>query len=127
MSQDISSIEQYQINYNETKGTNLNNSVWIGDIIYITYDDCIDYYDGRSFNELWFDGSSFNYTLLNYKEIIHETCAPTVSPTNSPSSNPTTSSPTISSPSSSSITTTDEIQFEAPINPTKEPTNKFSI
>ncbi len=98
---------------------NQSYDAWIGDVIYISYDDCIDYYNGRNFREIWADGSSFNFTLLNYENIIHETCAPTISPTHSPVFDITLLPIIIAN-------TTSNVQFEAPISPTKEPTNKFN-
>ncbi len=99
---------------------NQTNEAWIGDVIYISYDDCIDYYNNRSFREIWADGSSFNFTLLDYKNIIHDTCVPTVSPTNNPIFKTTLNMPVMS------VNTTENVQFEAPISPTNEPTDKFS-
>ena len=116
MQQNSSSLQLFQ---HDTL-SNLNNSLWIGDVVFITYDDCVDYYDGRTFDEIWADGSSFNYTLLDYQEIIHETCSPTVSPTHLPSLQPTVS-PTITS-----INTSTTLQYEAPVSPTISPTLKFS-
>eukprot|EP01083_Nonionella_stella_P085196 236108_1 len=87
---------------------NVTSDTWIGDTVLISYDGCIDY----TLDEIWADGSSYPFTLLNYNHILDETCSPTLSPTSHPSMTIT----------SATINTTG-IDYQAPISPTPQPTN----
>ena len=94
--------------------------VWTGQQIIISYDECIDYYQ-RQYEITYADGSNYNFSLVNVRQIVIDTCNPTAAPTDSPTQAPT-NAPTFSPTRAPTFSPTQAPSNAPTLAPTRAPT-----